>query len=239
MADDPWPPRDRPPVHVDPERVRQETIAYYDRRPLTGDAWDSEPTGPLADVTAERAARERALLDTVAGRRVLELGCGTGSTTRVAAAVAASVLALDTGPSCIRLAREQSPGPHVDFQVTDAFALDHLPRDFTAGFAAGLFHLIPAAAQDAFLDGFHRRLIPGSPVFLSSTRTRTLRARRRLFPAVGVPDLISVRTLTDGSVYHVVNNELDEGDLRRILGARSSDLRVTVGDAWWWVTYRM
>jgi SAM-dependent methyltransferase len=229
--------REREPGSLDPEQVRRDTIAYYDRRPVLGDSWDNEPAGTFHDPAPERAALEAALRNVVEGRRALELGCGTGEGTRVAAPVATSILAIDSGETCIRLARQRSQSRHVEFQVGDAFELDHLPNDFSAGFACGLFHLLPEAAYDSFLRAFHARLVSGSPVFLCASRARTLRAKKRQFRVERSPDQFCVRTLTDGSKYDIINNEFDEPKLRSIFEHRTEKLSVTVGDASWWVTY--
>ena len=68
--------------------VLQATREYYDARPVLGDSWNSEPVGELPDVSAERQRLEGALQTVVRGRDTLEVACGTGEMTRVAAAVA-------------------------------------------------------------------------------------------------------------------------------------------------------
>src|SRR5258706_9828111 len=116
---------------VDPDQVRRSTIEYYDRRPVLGDAWESEPAGTFPDPAHERASMEMALRKVVDGRRALELACGTGALTRVAAAVAESILAIDSSETCIRLAREENQLRNVELRVGDAFELDGLLKDFS------------------------------------------------------------------------------------------------------------
>lgn len=50
------------------------------------------------------------MIPTFAGRRVLEVGCGDGRVTRLFAATAASVLAIDPKPEPIAALRAQLPG---------------------------------------------------------------------------------------------------------------------------------
>jgi SAM-dependent methyltransferase len=217
--------------------IAQATREYYDARPRWGDAWDAEPAGDFPDIRPEQGRMEGALRGVVQGRPALELACGTGSMTRVAAAVAQSIVAIDSSDTCIRLAREACSLPHVSFQVGDAFELSALTGDFSAGFACGFFHLVPKRRQLEFLRGFHSRLAPLSRVFLSASRTRTIRAKSRLFRRPNWPDDLCNRTLKDGRSYVIVNNEFDEGELRRVFSPLATDLEIEVGDAWWWVTY--
>ena len=166
---------------IDTERVKRETVEYYDKRPVIGDALDSEPIGTFPDPGPEAARWQADLKEIVRGRGALELACGTGTGTRVAAEAATSILAIDSGESCVRLARERTSLPHVEFLVADAFDLAALPGDFEAAFACGFFHLIPKARYGEFLAGFHAKLRPGAPVFLQATHSRTIRAKKRLF----------------------------------------------------------
>jgi SAM-dependent methyltransferase len=219
------------------EAIARSTREYYDARPEIGDAWNGEPTEKFPDIAPEQRRLEAALREVVRGRNVLEVACGTGPWTRFAAEVASSILAIDSGETCIRLAREQSARPNVTFQVADAFELAALGGTFTAGFAGGFFHLVPRARQAEFLAGFHARLTPGAPVFLCASHTRTARARRLRFEHPSWPDIFCNRRLKDGRSYVVVNNEFDEAELRRVFEPVARDLRVEVGDAWWWVTY--
>jgi hydroxypyruvate isomerase len=222
----------------DEAAMARATVEYYDGRPVLGDAWDGEPTGPLADVTEEERRMESAMRETVRGRQVLEVACGTAPWTRLAAEVATSVLGTDSGETCIRLAREAGPWPPgVTFEVCDAFDLSGLPGGFSAGISGGFFHLVPKRRQAEFLQTFHGRLAPGARVFLCATRTRTERGKKRQFQSPHGPDLLCRRDLKDGRSFVIVNNEFDEAELRRIFEPVGRDLQVEVGDAWWWVTY--
>jgi SAM-dependent methyltransferase len=224
---------------IDPARIKGEIVEYYDKRPLIGDAWDGEPIGTFPDPGPEMARWQADLQEVVRGRRTLELACGTGSGTRVATETATSILAIDSGESCVRLARERTSLPHVEFLVADAFDLTALPSDFEAAFACGFFHLIPKARYDEFLAGFHAKLRPGAPVFLQASHTRTIRAKKREFRVADCDDVFCSRSLADGSTYDIVNNPFDTAILRAIFEPRVRDFDVHVGDAWWWITYRL
>jgi SAM-dependent methyltransferase len=213
------------------------TREYYDARPSLGDAWEAEPAGAFPDVAPEQRRLESALLEVVRGRDVLEVACGTGRLTRLAAEVARTIVAVDSSETCIGLARDACPLPNVVFQVGDAFDLSGLRAGFSAGFALGFFHLVPKRRQREFLEGFHSRLAPGARVFLSASHTRTLRAKARRVRDPGSPDVLARRELKDGRSYLIVNNEFDEAELRQVFESVALDLRIEVGQAWWWVSY--
>jgi hypothetical protein len=66
--------------------IAHATREYYDARPRLGYAWDAEPAGDFPDIRPEQGRMEATLRGVVQRRPTLELACGTGSMTRVAAA---------------------------------------------------------------------------------------------------------------------------------------------------------
>lgn len=72
----------------------------------------------------------------LAGKRVLEVACGTGYWTEIIAPRAASVVALDINEEVLAFARAKSiPVGKVTFLRGDAFALQHLPGGLDAALA--------------------------------------------------------------------------------------------------------
>jgi SAM-dependent methyltransferase len=59
------------------------------------------------------------LLGDIAGRRVLDAGCGEGYLARVLAARGAHVTGIDLSPRLIELARARNPDGGIDYQVAD------------------------------------------------------------------------------------------------------------------------
>jgi len=106
-----------------------------------------------------------------AGRSVLEIACGTGYWTRLLAACARSVTALDASVEVLTLAREQQPATHpATFLIADAFALDVVPGAFDAAFAGFWWSHVRLAHLPRFLRGLHGRLAPGSRVVMADNR---------------------------------------------------------------------
>lgn len=113
----------------DPDRAMR---AYYERRaPLLDAAYREGGASP--DWVVAMVADMQAALR---GRRVLEVACGTGHWTALAARAAEHTLGTDTSPAILALARGQGLAPaRCGFQLADAYALDAVPGRFDGGLA--------------------------------------------------------------------------------------------------------
>ena len=107
----------------------------------TGDEWEANAAAWI-EMTRAGADRYRDLVNTpafldalpdVAGRRVLDLGCGEGNNTRLLRQRGARLTALDVSDTFVRAARDADG------------TIDHVLGDGTAlPFAAGTFHAVTA-----------------------------------------------------------------------------------------------
>lgn len=95
---------------------RGQIEAYFDR--TAAETWskltsDAPVSGIRATVRAGRDRMRNTLLgwlpDDLAGRRLLDAGCGTGALTFEAAQRGADVVALDLSPNLVRVAEERIP----------------------------------------------------------------------------------------------------------------------------------
>lgn len=147
-----------------------------------------------------------ALQTAVAGRRVLELACGTGHWTAYAADVAAHVTATDSAPNMLALARQHL---HTCRNVTvvpaDAYTLAGLTGDFTAGLAMQWLSHVPKVRLASFLARWHQRLGSGAVVFLGDNQRRS-DDRDPLLTRPDDPNTYEVRTLPDGTTATIVKN---------------------------------
>jgi SAM-dependent methyltransferase len=108
-----------------------------------------------------------ALLDKVAGRRVLEVGCGPGELTLWLADQGAAVTAMDVSPEMVRRARERTGGRAkvllADLAEPLTFAAD---GSIDLVVASLVLHYV--ADWDPVLREFHRVLAPGGIVVFST-----------------------------------------------------------------------
>lgn len=103
----------------------------------------------------------RALLPDLAGRRIVDLGCGFGWFARHAAAAgAASVLGLDLSENMIARARAETASPAVRYAIADLDRLTLPEGDFDFAYSSLAFHYI--ADFDRLVGTIHRALVPGS-----------------------------------------------------------------------------
>ena len=100
-----------------------------------------------------------------AGRRVLEIACGTGYWTQVLAPVAQAMVAIDANRETLDVAAEKSwPAGRVEFKIADAYALPGELGVFDAVFAGFWWSHIPVRERARFFASLHQRLAPGAVV---------------------------------------------------------------------------
>ena len=77
-------------------------------------------------------------------QEALEIGCGTGSFSRLLATRSNRVLALDLSPQMIRIAKERSTQfPNIDFQVADVTSCDMPSEQFDCIVTVATLHHLP------------------------------------------------------------------------------------------------
>ncbi len=201
----------------EPDALRE----YYRRRAAEYDRIYAKP---------ERQGDLRALEGLVgrwlAGRRVLELACGTGWWTAVASRTAASVVATDANDEVLAIARRRDGiGGNVEFRLADAWSPEAIPGEFDAILAAFWISHVPRARLAAFVDALDGRLRMGGRIvlldnrFVAGSSTPVSRTDQD-------GDTWQVRRLDDGTETEIRKNFLSAGDLRRLLDARDRFVEV-------------
>lgn len=185
----------------------------------------------------EQAEAAAAMRQVLADRSVLEVACGTGFWTEIAAEVTQHIVALDMSPEMLALAQEKEfPPGKVEFLNADAYALETVPGRFDAGLANFWFSHVPKARVKEFLDGFHKRLGPGAVVFMADN-VYVPGVGGKLITRPGIEDTFKLRKLPEGSEHEVLKNYYSADQLRSILSPLASELQVHVGKCFWWVSY--
>jgi demethylmenaquinone methyltransferase/2-methoxy-6-polyprenyl-1,4-benzoquinol methylase len=155
---------------------------------------------------------ERWLPSVLRGEAVLEVACGTGYWTQFIAPVAASVLAIDSAPEMLRIAKQRVEAGIVTFEVGDAYALPRRPDVFTAAFAGFWFSHVPLGRQAEFLVGLNASLQSGARVVLLDNLfvEGSSSAISERDPA---GNTYQSRKLGDGSTHRVLKNFPTEAQL--------------------------
>lgn len=207
-------------------------IAYYSQR-----AQEYERIYHKPERKADLDRLREHLRDAVAGRRVLELACGTGFWTAAIADCADVIHATDASEEVLEIARaKQLDTTRVTFARSDAYHPTAPTPDFDAGLAFFWWSHIPCARLAEFLVSFHAALQPGA---------RVVFADNRLVPVSSTPisrrdvegNTYQVRRLDDGSKHEVLKNFPTADELRSVLAPYADNIEVTSFDYFWCVTY--
>src|SRR5512136_527347 len=137
---------------------------YYARR-----AGEYERIYAIPERQPDLQRLREVLVDFGAGRRLLEIACGTGYWTEAVAAVAGSVVATDAVEEVMAVARGRNlPPERVSFVRADAYGLEAVAGEFDAALAGFWWSHVTRARLGAFLDGLHRRLGSGAVLFFDN-----------------------------------------------------------------------
>lgn len=190
---------------------------YYAARASEYDASVGYGKAPVEAGLAPLKSRLAAALE---GLDVLEIACGTGYWTHVAAQVAHSVFAVDFDAVSLTLAQSRLAGhDHVSFHRADAYRLDGVPSRFNAAFGMFWWSHMPHARITQFIDALHGKLEPGSRVVFADQLPYAHSGSRH----VDDGDLIEERALFDGTRFEVVKNFPTAQQMSHMLAGRAAD----------------
>lgn len=208
-------------------------VSYYASR-----AAEYERIYARPERQADLARLRTRLGDLLAGRRVLEIACGTGWWTEAIAPRTAEVTALDASEEVLALARgKRYPAGRVRFQTGDCYALPDFGRRHDALLAAFWWSHVPLERLDAFLRGAESAVAPGARLVFIDNRyvegSSTPLARR---DAGG--NTYQERRLDDGSTHEVLKNFPSDAELRARAGAGAREVVLESLDYFWLLSYR-
>ena len=185
---------------------------------------------------ADLRAIEHWLPPKFAGARVIEVACGTGYWTQFIAPVAAHVLALDTSPETISIAKTRVSEEKVDFLVGDAYALAQCVGQFDAAFAGFWFSHVPKTRRREFLLGLAARLGRGAKVvFLDNRYVEHNSSPVTARDAEG--NTFQTRQLSDGSSHKVLKNFPSEAELLEVVSGLGERPVFTTWQYYWAFEY--
>jgi ubiquinone/menaquinone biosynthesis C-methylase UbiE len=210
-----------------------EMLAYYQARAPYYDAVYARPerAADIAFLAYDLPAR-------LAGRRVLEVACGTGYWTQHIAPAARAVVATDAAQEPMQFARLRPALAAVEFVQADAYALPASLGQFDAAFAGLWLSHVPRQERGRFLASLHARLAPGARVVFidnSEVQCRDLPIVER--DAFG--NTYQQRRLADGSVHRVLKNFPSHAELAQMLRGLGTVEEFRELDNFWLLAYRV
>ena len=204
------------------DEILADQVGYYRRR---AGEYDETAYGDVA-VARERIARLVAQM--APGGRVLEIACGTGLWTEAIAGLADTVLAIDTAPEAIAIARDRVRSGTVTFEVADVFSWTTGDRFDVIFFSAWLSH-VPMSRFEQFWRLLRGLLAEGGRVLFIDEHV-DVRDKEAFVPGAGE---IVERRLRDGRTFRIVKNFVDPDTLRDLLRHIGWDCRIRRdGDDW-------
>jgi demethylmenaquinone methyltransferase/2-methoxy-6-polyprenyl-1,4-benzoquinol methylase len=208
-------------------------IEYYARR-----AEEYENIYRKPERQSDLSCLAGTLVCAFAGMDVLEVACGTGYWTHFLAKSARSIVASDLNDEVLEIARMKDYGVcRVSFLKADAYTLQGIPLDCTAGFHGFWWSHVPRQRLPEFLQGFHQHLRAGAQVimvdnaYVEGNSTPIARTDEH-------GNTYQMRKLKDGSAYEVLKNFPSPAELREHLTGQAEDIEVQTLTYYWMASYR-
>jgi ubiquinone/menaquinone biosynthesis C-methylase UbiE len=211
-----------------------ELVEYYRRRAGEYEAIYAKP-----ERQADLAVLRSHIPERMAGRRVLEVACGTGYWTVLVARTAAALVATDAVQEPMQIARAKDYGRHtVRFELADAYALDPALGRFNAALGIFWWSHVPRSRINAFLSSLHARLEPGARVlFMDNSYVEGSSTPIAERDAEG--NSYQLRRLSDGSENRVLKNFPTEAQLRADLAPHARSLAYRALEYYWLLEYEL
>lgn len=171
-----------------------------------------------------------------AGRRVLDVACGTGYWTQFIAPFAAHVTGVDAASEMLARARTRVTSANARFVAGDAYALAPDLGAFDGAFAGFFLSHVPKAKLRSFVAQLNSRLLPGARAMFVDNRF----VGGSSSPIDGLDaggNTYQVRRLADGTAHRVLKNFLTENELRSSVDDIGRDIELNQLQYFWVLRY--
>lgn len=209
-------------------------VAYYAER-----AQEYERIYEKPERQEQLGELKRLVRATFASRSVIEVACGTGYWTAVAAEAAKHVTAFDVNESVVALARAKGLDPRrVEFRLGDAYEPPSFAEGFDAALVAFWWSHMPRKRVPGFLERLHALLEPGALV-LCLDNTFVAGQSTPITRTDGDGNTFQTRRLENGNEFEVLKNYPTEDELRAAVGSAADNVEVKWLQHYWVLSYRI
>lgn len=205
---------------------------YYALRAPHYEALYSKPErqSDLADLKTR-------LSQSLAGRHILEIACGTGYWTQAIAETALQILATDINEPMLEVARaKQYPPGKVAFECNDMYQLS--PGHFNALFGGFIWSHILWQDLPGWLDHLHQLLRPGSRVVFTDN-CFVAGSNTPIAETDSFGNTYQLRPLPDGSSHLVVKNFPKRSDIAALMNKRAARWAFSKLSYYWMLEYEL
>lgn len=186
----------------------------------------------------EIADEEGRLKALVAGKRVLEMACGTGYWTKVMSETAAHVTASDIWPEMLAQAKQKQFGCPVDFIAADMFAHPWPEKTFDAVAVGFWFSHQPKQEFDKFFELLRKPLKAGGKVWLIDNNPPAEGTHHEFVRKDEFGNSFKRRYLENGEQHVILKNYYEEEELRQIFEPTMRIERMAYKNYYWSVVLR-
>jgi SAM-dependent methyltransferase len=215
-------------------QVNTSMVDYYAKR-----AQEYERIYDKPERQADLSLLKQLCAQTLAGRDVLEIACGTGYWTQPVSQTARSIVATDINEETLQIARAKSYGCNVYFERADAFGLGSLAGNrFTAGLAMHWWSHLRKSEVEAFLRNYHGIFPSGALLMFMDNR---------FVPGSSTPicrtddegNTFQTRTLADGTSHEVLKNFPTQDEILTLLAGVAARIEWRQLDYYWILKYHV
>lgn len=172
---------------------------------MSGELERFDPGEQRGRIAYEHLHRYALCREYVAGKRVLDLACGTGYGTAILGSTGAEVTGVDISADAIKIARRRNTGDNVKFLIADCFDLPFESGSFDVVVANEMIEHV--AEHDGLLQEARRVLAPGG-LLLASTPNKPVYHRFKT-----------------PNIFHV--SEMEMPEFQRLLDRHFRHVRLT------------
>lgn len=208
---------------------RDETIEYYQMR---AGEYDKMYTRDNPGRQKELAELYALSSDTLEGRHIIDLACGTGYWTRIVSEKAVSIVGLDINSGTLSEAKKKRHQCPVNFIQADVFRLPFEDRQFNGLLATYLISHIKRHDLDDLARRVRRVLESGTRAFFCDNNLACELKPRLIWDKDHI-NSYKVRRLEDGREFQILKNYFEREELLSIFKSWGRIERITFRTFYW------
>ena len=171
----------------------------------------------------------------LAGRHVVDVGCGYGYWSHLLAESARSIVATDMDPVALRCAAQTVESGRVTFVQACATEIESLDVHANAVMCINVLNHFPRRVAGSVVDAINAKVGKGGRVFLAGEHYYGWRAM--LYPSPDGLEDLSARLDSEAGPTEVIDNDYRVSEIVSLIGSTAVDIFVGNSIGYWTVWY--